>query len=148
MNGNNATLNQLVETFKVIALQHGQLHAFGQGEPSEITTLSVENYPLLWITILPANLTINTIQFNFRVYVCDLVQDNRDNELEILSDNIRILWDIIAILENNYELETTYTNAEPFTEKLDDRVAGWYLDIGIVTAQTLGVCDVPLKQNS
>lgn len=145
-NGTNATLNQLVATFKIIAERHAQINSFFQGDAWDITSETVQNYPLLAVTILPANFEYITIQYNFRVYVLDLVDQNRKNELEVQSDTIRILWDVRQWLETVFDLDVvTSGTANPVAESLDDYVAGWYLDIGIITPQEIGPCDVPCK---
>ena len=147
MAGTNATLNQLIETFNLIATHHGQINAFFQGHPSDFTAVTVKQYPLLAVEILPATFESINITFNFRVFMMDLVDKDKNNELGVQSDMIRILNDIIQWLssENVYDLDITYDTATPFDEYLDDFVAGWYIDIGIITPQEASYCAVPQK---
>lgn len=145
MNGTNATLNQLVKTFEQIAQKHAQINSFGYGEVWDITTHAVNNYPLLWVDIQPATMGPQTIQYNFRVYNMDLTDTSEHNQLEVKSDTIRVLWDVLFMLRDMYDLEITYGAATDFEEEFDDKVAGWYIDVGIITPQFFGTCDVPLK---
>lgn len=147
-NGQNATLNQLIATFQLIAEKHSMLNSFFQGHPFEITEKTVLNYPLLVTDILPVQFDVQTIQYNFRVFVMDLVNtDDRSNELEVKSDSLRTIWDIINMLGsgNVFDLVVSTSDVTPFDEQLIDRVAGFRIDIGILTPQTSDYCDVPFK---
>lgn len=147
-NGTNATLVQLIDTFKLIATEHSMLNSFFQGHPFEITEKTVLNYPLLVVDILPVQFDLQTIQYNFRVFVTDLVYEDRSNQLEVKSDSLRTIWDIVNMLgsENVFDLVVTTKDVIPFDDSfLTDNVAGFYLDIGIITPQTSSYCDVPFK---
>jgi len=143
--GFNASLEQLVDTFNLIATNHSQLNSFYQGEVWDITTKVKENYPLLAVTILPANLALQTLTYNFRLYCMDLVYPDQKNEVEVKSDMLSVMWDIPQLLDRNFDLSITYNQATPLEESLDDVVAGWYMDIAIETPRTYTNCDVPLK---
>ena len=78
----------------------------------------------------------------------DLVDKNKKNELEVQSDTIRTLWDIVEWLSSEavFNLDVVQSStATPVAEYLNDFVAGWYIDIGIITPQEFSFCDVPEK---
>lgn len=146
---NNITLKVLNSIFEDIATNHALINAYGLGDPWEITAETVQYYPLFWVEVLPGTFGSNLITYNFRLMVCDLVHKDESNELDVQSDTIQVLWDIVKLLKDNYEdfffdLSTSNT-ATPFTEEFDDEVTGWYLDISITVPRIFGSCDVPTK---
>lgn len=152
----NLTLNQLVGAFQQIAYNHAQIQDFGEGEAYDISPRLNPTYPLLWITHLNSSFGLQDITHYFRVYVMDLVDPDLLNMLEVKSDVLTILWDVIFLLRDLYDLEVTTaattntirSTAQDFEESFDDRVTGSYIDIGILTPMQYGYCDAPQKTNS
>lgn len=144
INGQNFTLNNLINVFYQIALNHGMINSFGQGDQFEITANTVVNYPLLWVQILPGSFTQNTIKYVTRIIISDLVQNDISNELEVRSDSIDILWDVANRVWNDFDIAIDFpATVTPFTEKYSDRVTGWYMDTTLEIPRTYGSCDSP-----
>jgi len=155
-NTSNVTLNVLNEIFQNIADRHAMINDYGFGDSWELGALTIEYYPLFWVTVLPSQMTSNTIVYNFRFIVGDLVHKDESNELEVQSDTIQILWDILNMMRQDYgqyefDISPNFSQynitATPFTEAWDDEISGWYTDIQIVVPRTLGSCDIPLKND-
>lgn len=150
-NTTNITLNVLNTIFNDIADRHNMIHDYGFGDNWEIAATTVQYYPLFWVQVLPSTIYNSYIQYNFRFIVGDLVHKDESNELEVQSDTLQILWDIIAMIRQDYRTSYYYSVypdinnnviATPFTEAWDDELSGWYTDISIRVPRNFGSCDI------
>jgi hypothetical protein len=142
----NLSLNQIIQSFAMLANNHGMINSFGQGFEDEYIATTVTNYPLFWVSIMPSNIGSNTVQYNFRFVLMDLVDTDKKNSIDVLSDTLQILWDLIATIRDVYDLEVLInSDATPFEEMKDDRVSGHYLDIGILIPRDFGSCNAPIN---
>jgi hypothetical protein len=76
-----------------------------------------------------------------------------DNLLDIMSDMNQILQDVVSQFAFSYTAEDgDYTGIydislpvqlQPFADRFDDYVAGWFCSINITLAQPLDRCDAP-----
>jgi|SRR5579863_2601550 len=143
-NSTNATLNNLKQILLHIAEGHSQVNSFGWGEEYDISSVTVENYPLLWVLPLPSVINEQAILYKFRLGYFDLVDADQTNETEVQSDAINVLRDFMYILRDGYDLEVIFgATVTPFTEKYNDRTSGWYIDMSINVLQSYGACDAP-----
>lgn len=139
----NKSLIQVVGNLIEFADRHLQLQEAGVGTVFEINT-TTQNYPLMWIETIPFGFTPNTVQYNFRIYLMDILQPDISNELDIQSDMTQIAWDLYMTIRDAYDYEPVINGQiNPFTEEYDDRVAGVWFDLGIIIPRELGVCDAP-----
>jgi len=152
------TLNQAIKRLQTIAIEHAQLNPllltestfshFGFGDLWEVGqiltdegTVITEKFPLVWANVQGANMTSQGAQSNglltvtFQLLFMDLVHKDETNENDVLSDTLQIATDFITELQDDTEFQTYhYTvdingNLEPFTERFDEEVSGWSLNI-------------------
>jgi hypothetical protein len=92
------------------------------------------------LSIENAQYAPNEIQYDFKLFVMDLVSKDEGNENDVLSDTLQIIGDFISRLQNarNLDIDTNTDyrlqpniNCRPFTERFDDDVSGWVADISI-----------------
>jgi hypothetical protein len=148
MNGNNTdqniTLIQIDNMLRAIAATHAMIDDYGEGLESEINT-NTNSYPLLWCTVLPANIGMRTVQFNYRMFVLDRVNNIKDL-LRVQSDSLRTLLDVIVLLRDYYDMIVDYDiQATPVVDNKPDMISGYYVEVHITTGYSLGICDVPEK---
>lgn len=143
------TITKIVNLIEEFSEVHTQLRDFGYGDISQINTTE-RLMPTLWVDLTQSRVTRNSVLLGMRVYAMDLVQADDDNELDVQSDCILYLQDLIKTLRTSSRLigEQTNFNFVPFQKKFNDRVAGWYVDIELEVDSIYGPCDVPTLNSS
>lgn len=152
------TLNQVIKRLQTIALNHAQLNPLIQTEPTfshfgfgdlwdegeiltDAGTVITERFPLVWANVQSANVTSLGAQANGLVTISmqllfmDLVHKDTTNQNDVLSDTLQIATDFITELQDDTEFQTYHYTVdingtlEPFTERFDEEVSGWSLNI-------------------
>lgn len=166
------TLNQFVEYLNSLAGAHEQIMSFGEGDPWEIGVndkiyhkpssgtwvsdgIAAPQYPLMWVVPQPfstkmGNGTTEALT-KYTLLFLDIENEDKSNELEVLSDQREIAFDILAQLKNpgnddNFIWDSP-ANFTPVTEKFADLVAGWKVDITIRESFLEDRCAVPSTFN-
>jgi hypothetical protein len=141
-NGNyykNVTLNNLIDLFAEISAANVGIKSHSFGDIWEID-VTERNYAVSHLSIENAQYLANEIQYDFKLYVMDLVSKDEGNENDVLSDTLQIIGDFVSVLQNsrtiNIDTNTDYRlqegiTCQPFTERFDDDVSGWVADISI-----------------
>lgn len=143
------TIRKIVNLLEEFVDNHQQLRDFGYGDIAQINTKE-RLMPTMWADLITSNVTRNAVYLGIRVYAMDLVATDDENELDVQSDTILYLQDLIKTLRTNSRLvgeETNFTFT-PFEKKFNDRVAGWYVDIQFEIDSIYGPCDVPTLNSS
>ena len=152
------TFRGFVKDLKKIYEKHQQLKDFGFGFIEDVTFKNigdtVTQYPYLFV--IPDNSTVddNFLIYKMRLIVMDRVVNYTDeNMLDIMSDTNQILQDVISQFFLSYTAERgdyTWTydidlpvDLQPFADKFDDYVAGWFATITITLGQGMDRCDAP-----
>ena len=162
MAGQNINFKTLADDFSNLAALHKQLNSFGLGDVSQLsywTTLrdDEENthfqapyYPLLYV--VPSQVT-NELRFKtweFNTVVADILERNLVNQVDITSDTLQILQDVISQFRlsvteeygnynDKYYLDDSVV-CTPFLEKKDDLLNGWNGLLKIKTMTSLDRC--------
>lgn len=155
VNVENQTLAQYVTILNQIANDHAQISDFGFGPTSEISARENPKYPLLWVETQASTFDQKVITFKLRLYIIDQINKEisgtNSNALTVKSDTSTVLWDLVTILRDFYDVEPANsagsnkftTQATPFDNKFAQGLSGWYLDMSLVTPYTYGACDAP-----
>lgn len=148
MNGTNFTLNQIVQAFENIAINHGQINSFTQGNLYDFDASTVINYPTLFLEVRPSSIHDQFIDYICNLTLADLVNPDIDNQLEVQSDMLSVLSDILFLLRDSYDLDPVFpVQPSPFAEYKGDRVSGWNANITLSIPRTFGWCDAPVKSS-
>jgi hypothetical protein len=156
------TYSNVVDTLKCLGEQHLEIQTTTTGDIWDIDLEKNTMFPLYHIN--PANVEVNMSQktFNFQIFVMDLVEPDISNEQYVLSDTLQICTDIIALLkhgeilygydasigeEERYFVDDDFT-CEPFTERFDNSVTGWVMEVGIIVESVLDSCDIPIDNTT
>jgi hypothetical protein len=152
------TLRGFVKDLKKIYEKHQQIKDFGFGFIEDVTfknnTDGTTAYPYLFVIPDVSNVFQNQIQYSVKLIMMDRVVNYTDeNLLDIMSDMNQILQDVIAQFAFSYTAENgDYTGIyqidlpvqlQPFADKFDDYVCGYFATINITLAQPLDRCDAP-----
>tara|TARA_R110002020_G_scaffold21591_2_gene73480 strand:+ start:953 stop:1462 length:510 start_codon:yes stop_codon:yes gene_type:complete len=152
------TYNNVIDTIKCVGEEHLQIQAVTTGDIWDVDLNKNTLFPLLHIATIDVNASAGQLQHNFQLVVADIVEPNEaENEQEVLSDTLSIALDIIATFRSSSTLylssasvgqEARYFTAddftlEPFTERFDNTLSGWTVNLPIVIEWTFDTCNIP-----
>ena len=151
------------DDFRILADYHKQIQSFGVGKMDEFTywnemRLKEYNehfnspyYPYFYV--IPNDVTQNFgfMEYKFTFIVSDIIQRDLANQVDVLSDTLQIMDDILGQFRLSvtdslgnfnelYYLDTPIT-CVPFLEKYDDLLGGWVADVMIKVMTPLDRCD-------
>jgi hypothetical protein len=152
------TFRGFVKDLKKIYEKHQQIKDFGFGFIEDITFKNqgdtTTQYPYLFVIPDTTVVDERELQYSIRLVMMDrVVNYTDDNLLDIMSDMNQILQDVVSQFAYSYTAEDgDYTGIyeialpvtlQPFADKFDDYVAGWFATINITLGQALDRCDAP-----
>lgn len=156
----------IIEDFKAIAANHKQINSFGTGDIQQLIYLTTQKdgkdndknesplYPLLYVIPGQVSRDTGSMTYQLSVLVMDIMSsDDILLETQLLSDMLQVIDDVLAQFKysvnpvtGNYEAKydvntsTTYT---PFTERYDDYLVGWTLNLSLIVDMPINRCDAP-----
>jgi hypothetical protein len=111
------------------------------GDIADIDLRKQSMFPLSHITVNSATITDNLVQHNMTVFFMDLVDvSNAEDESysqDILNTQLALATRVIQLLRKGdlyrqeFEIEGDAT-CEPFTERFENRLAGWAVTFTII----------------
>ena len=153
------TLNNVIDTLKCVGEGHKQIKAVTTGDIWDIDLNKNTLFPLFHINLINVNAGKGQMQYNFQLVIADVVEPNEaENEQEVLSDTLSIALDIVSIFRNGETLyhyntangteqarywTTDDFTLEPFTERFDNTLSGFTLDLPIVIEWVYDTCNIP-----
>jgi hypothetical protein len=145
------TLNQIVSQITNLATAHNQIAESGVGDFAEWQAKE-RSYPILWVFHESTAVSQMEIAFSIRLICADRVivgeegDDTQGHEQEVISDTLLVLLDFLAYFQQNhsqpYNVVTSAT-IDPFTERLNDRLAGNSVTIQIRQPFDWNKCQIP-----
>lgn len=152
------TFRGFVKDLKKIYEKHQQIKDFGFGFIEDVTIKNqgdtTTQYPYLFVIPDTSVVDERELSYSIRLVMMDrVVNYTDDNLLDIMSDMNQILQDVVSQFAYSYTAEDgDYTGTyqidlpvqlQPFADKFDDYVAGWFATINITLGQALDRCDAP-----
>ena len=152
------TFRGFVKDLKKIYEKHQQIKDFGFGFIEDVTFKNqgdtTTQYPYLFVIPDTSVVDERELSYSIRLVMMDrVVNYTDDNLLDIMSDMNQILQDVVSQFAYSYTAEDgDYTGTyqidlpvqlQPFADKFDDYVAGWFATINITLGQALDRCDAP-----
>ena len=156
------TYNNVINTLKCIGEQHLEIKSTTTGDITDIDLEKNTLFPLYHINPVSVDVSMSQKTFNFQLFVMDIVDADGDAEQTVLSDTLQIITDLIAILkhgeilygydashgeEERYFVDDDFS-IEPFTERFDNAVTGWIVDVGIIVESELDSCTIPIDNTT
>jgi hypothetical protein len=151
---NEYTYIQLLNRIRTFFDAHLLVKGFSHGD---LEFADIDKFPLYpHVHIVPVTFSIDgkTITYTWEVFIFDLprVEDNKqDNIAEVLSDTGQIAQDFINAIKNGdsnildiYDMDAVISNADPFWDGLNQKVAGWTLSIDITVPYLWNACLIPV----
>lgn len=141
------TINNFNTLFENISVSHKQINDYGFGEEWEIEEKMNKEvkYPLLFVVPTGSTTLMQTKRRRFRFILCDMVNKDKTNLVEVWSDTEQILDDLIKILRRespDYEL-VNEPQLLPFKEVYSDWSAGYECEVEVETDFNSNYCDIP-----
>jgi hypothetical protein len=145
------TYNQIIKVLSDFASAHYQINEFGNGDLWEVVEHNQEkdfNYPLLWVQDQPNSTTTGEIEMTFRCFFINLVQKDESNENEVKSDMHQCCLDLLSYWkkQTDYRLVSVDVNTTltSFTERFNDELTGWWIDIKLTQQYNYNKCAIPM----
>ena len=159
MNPSRINFKQILTDLSSIAYHHPQIASFGFGDLNQctmdVTTKEAPRYARCYVVPGEVGLGENQLTYKFSIIVMDKVSVDQSNLQDVLSDTLETTKDIWTIFYQSYTPEQgdfSFTivgdenpNIVPFTERFDDVLAGWTLNITLSHAFDYNQCVVPIE---
>lgn len=111
----NKTYLNVIETLKKLGRQHYFINTTSVGDIFDINLEKEEIFPLMHINPTSVTTGSNQLNYNFQIFVCDLVSEKADwndglssvgsknltNEIDVFNDTLQTCVDIISIFRNS-----------------------------------------------
>lgn len=155
------------DDFRLLADYHKQLNSFGFGPYQDISfwtegRLKEENtsfnspvFPLMYVVPNNVEQKLNYMTYKFTIIVMDIIERDLTNQVDVLSDTLQIMDDIIGQFRLSVEQslgnfnELYYlqdpVNCMPFLEKFTDLCGGWSAQLSIDVMTPLNRCDAAFE---
>lgn len=145
------TYNQIIKVLNDFATNHYQINEFGNGDLWEVVEHNKTkdfNYPLLWVQDQPNSTTNGEIEMTFRCFFINLVQKDESNENEVKSDMQQCCLDLLSYWHKQTDYRTVSvdvnTTLTSFTERFNDELTGWWIDIKLIQQFKYDKCAIPM----
>lgn len=143
----NISYIRLLNTIEYFSKNHRQIRRFGSDFVENLQNFATdtEQYPILYVVPNDSIFNENTTTFTIDIYCLDIIQKDRSNINNILSDTNLILSDLKKwILDGEVYVFDVINNptVTPLNNALLDYCAGWFMTLE-VDCPTYGVCEIP-----
>ena len=154
---------KITDLLKELSNRHQQIQSYGIGDIKQLIYYTQERlkqqnqdenlapyYPLMFVIPVSANSDGRKMTYQFNILMMDILNTkNFDNEVDVWSDTLDILKDVISQLKysldqcfENWDLQYP-VNFSPFSESYDDYVSGWNATINLIVPDAIDRCDAP-----
>ena len=158
----------IIDDLSLLADKHKQINSFGTGDITQLiylttqidgkdnTTHAEPIYPLMYVLPQPVSRDEQFITYPVNIIIADVMNTkNYDIETDLFSDTLQIAEDILAqfkysVTSAQGDYESKYdvilpTTITPFSERYDDILVGWNLNLQVVVESPLNRCIAPIK---
>jgi hypothetical protein len=150
------TTNDIISIYRSIGQRHQQINTFFIGQDFDLGKEALR-HPVLAVNPVSAVLpktengyTMYTLDFTVKVF--DLLNKDKNNEEDVISDTLEILKDIVSEFNQHpdyYENEFNIIGDVSFTTMrgyYDSDVTGWECTIRVQSPNRRGFCLLPLDE--
>lgn len=149
---------QILADLSSIAYHHMQINSFGFGTLDQCTmdirTKQEPKYSRMYVVPGTTNFTTGQISYNFSIIFMDKVEEDLSDLEDVMSDQLEIAKDIWTVFYQSYTAQYGNFSFEivgdwnsqlvPFTERFETVLAGWTLNITLVTPFDYTECGLPI----
>lgn len=128
------TLKESIELFKDLAVSQPNIRYVNDGNVYELNSVPNVEYGVFYITQGQTAVYENYIQYTLNLFYIDRLTDGFDNRLQVQSDGIRTIKNIVNTFENVTDSEINYPlTFTSFNERFADDCAGVFTTISVIT---------------
>lgn len=135
------TLFEIINKLKDIAIRKPNINYAGDGDVYTLNSLTDINYSVFFVTQNDHLIDSDTITYNLNLFYIDRISDSEDNVLNIQSDGMLQLTNIIntLVFSEDVDVEGDITFV-PFIQRFADNCSGVYCTVRFVCDNNLGTC--------
>ena len=135
------TLFELINKLKDIAISKPNINYVGDGDVYTLNSLPNIDYSVFFITQNDHSIYQDTITYSLNLFYIDRISDSEDNTLNIQSDGMLQLTNIIntLVFTEDVDVDGDITFV-PFIQRFSDQCAGVYCTVRFVVENNLGTC--------
>ena len=136
------TLFEIINKLKSIAINKPNINYVGDGDVYTLNSLPNIDYSVFFITQNDHSIYSDTITYNLNLFYIDRISDSEDNTLNIQSDGMLQLTNIIntLIFSEDVDVDGDITFV-PFIQRFADQCAGIYCNVRFTVENNLGSCN-------
>ena len=136
------TLFEIINKLKSIAINKPNINYVGDGDVYTLNSLPNIDYSVFFITQNDHSIYQDTITYSLNLFYIDRISDSEDNILNIQSDGMLQLTNVINTLVFSEDVDVdgdiTFT---PFIQRFADNCAGVYCTVRFIVDNNLGTCN-------
>lgn len=129
-----SSYKRIIQEFEKLSERHLMINSFGHGPLPDMNKLD-NLYPKLWLAPLSVSFGDSVISIQFNMLIVDILIDGKNNELDIMSDTIKIADDVFTEINtgyiSQYGMDMQITNGNPLFNITKDGVDGWMYNVTI-----------------
>jgi hypothetical protein len=145
----------IVDTLKTYLKANPFVNTVSIGDIFEVDLNKQTIFPLSHIIVNNATLAEVTTSLNISVLFMDLVDESKseitdiwegnDNEQDVLNTRLTVAQRLVADLMRGslYTSQVVIVgepNAEPFTDRFENKIAGWTLTFDVIVPNEMSIC--------
>lgn len=142
------TYFEIIQRLETFCNSHLQVQKFGADFLEQITNFATqdEKYPIVFVSPVSATTGDALNNFTIEVRCFDIIQKDRDNIINILSDTQLILNDIYLDLNTStdWTIDVLSSSLSPLNNDLLDYAAGWVMTLTL-EVETYCETDIPTE---
>lgn len=124
------------------------VNSVSYGDISDIDLNKQSLYPISHFIVNSFNYKTNVVTFNISLLCMDILDENKEgfsNDQDIFNTQMNVIMRVLALLErgdlyiNKYQLDGQPTS-EAFTDRFDNKVAGWSVTFDVNVQNEMSIC--------
>jgi len=146
---------KIIDKLKEHFINDPLVSTVSQGDLFDIDLNKQTIFPLVHLIVNTASFESNIIRYNISILAMDIVDITKDETVSKFDGNDNQLWVLntqLQVLTRCYELllrGDLYTdkfqvdgnpNCEPFTERFENKLAGWTMTLDILIPNGMTIC--------
>lgn len=142
------TYFEIIKKLETFCNSHLQVKKFGADFEEQLPNFATqdEKYPIVFVSPVSASQTDNLNTFSIEVRCLDIIQKDRANIINIMSDTQLILNDIYLNLNTgtDWSIDVVGNSLTPLNNDLLDYAAGWVMSLDL-EVETYCETDIPVE---
>lgn len=135
------TLKQLIYNILEIAKEKPNIRTAKEGNVYDLNSMPDVEYNVFWLTQGQHRVDEQEITYNFNMFYISRLTDDFGNKVDIHSDGIVELNNIINTIVEELDCEVEYPlSFTTFNQRFSDECAGVFVSVNILVDNNLGNC--------